>query len=220
MVLILRPEDDKVISVSRHKVHCHEEAYAKYDPSKGGNPLENFAVPKIDLDKIRAKEENLQAIAEYKEQFQIPDHVLSVKCLSDFCRHPELNEAMPRTEPPEKMMSYFEPQHSDQGEKMYKPNLDYDVDAMLEELGELKKKWLLEGKSGKVEEIRKALTRTIEGSKSTASRRNQIKKAKRKKMSKDKVGPDNILVGKEERVRKCMSYLPSHLHLSRRPKSK
>ena len=55
MVLILRPEDDKVISVSRHKVHCHEEAYAKYDPSKGGNPLENFAVPKIDLDKIRAK---------------------------------------------------------------------------------------------------------------------------------------------------------------------
>jgi hypothetical protein len=57
---------------------------------------------------------------------------------------------------------------------MYQPNLDYDVDAMLEELGELKKKWLLEGKSGKVEEIRKALTRTIEGSKSTASKRNQI----------------------------------------------
>jgi hypothetical protein len=43
MVLILRPEDNKVISVSRHKVHCHEEAYAKYDPSKGGNPLESFA---------------------------------------------------------------------------------------------------------------------------------------------------------------------------------
>jgi hypothetical protein len=132
MVLVLRPEDNKVISVSRHKVHCHEEVYAKYDASKGGNPLENFAVPKIDLDKIKGKEENLQTIADYKEKFQIPDHVLSVKCLSDFSRHPELNEAMPRTEPPEKMKSYFEPQHSDQGEKIYKPNLDYDVDAMLE----------------------------------------------------------------------------------------
>ncbi len=58
MVLVLRPEDNKVISVSRHKVHCHEEAYAKYDPSKGGNPLENFAVPKIDLDKIKDKTED------------------------------------------------------------------------------------------------------------------------------------------------------------------
>ncbi len=50
MVLLLRPEDDKVISVSRHKVQCHEEAYAKYDPSKGGSPLETFAVPKLDLE--------------------------------------------------------------------------------------------------------------------------------------------------------------------------
>jgi hypothetical protein len=64
MVLVLRPEDNKVISVSRHKVNCHEEAYAKYDPAKGGNPLENFAVPKVDLDKTRTKEENLQSIQE------------------------------------------------------------------------------------------------------------------------------------------------------------
>ena len=76
------------------------------------------------------------------------------------------------------------------------------MDAMLEELGELKKKWLLEGKSGKVDEIRKALTRTIEGSISTASKRNQIKKAKRKKMSKDKVGSDNIVAGKRRKGKK------------------
>ncbi len=49
MVLLLRPEDEKVISVSRHKVHCHEEAYAKYDPLEGGNSLEHFAVPKMDI---------------------------------------------------------------------------------------------------------------------------------------------------------------------------
>jgi hypothetical protein len=87
MVLLLRPEDDKVISVSRHKVHCHEEAYAKYDPSAGGNPLEKFAVPKVEIDRERTKEENLEMIREYKEKYKIPDHVLSVKCLSDFARN-------------------------------------------------------------------------------------------------------------------------------------
>jgi hypothetical protein len=108
MVLVLRPENNKVISVSRHKVHCHEEAYAKYDPAKGGNPLDNFAAPKLDLDKTRTKEENLQSIQEYKEKYKVPDHVLSVKCLSDFSRHPEMNEAMPRTEPPEKMRFFLD----------------------------------------------------------------------------------------------------------------
>ncbi len=129
---------------------------------------------------MRSKEENLQTIQDYKEKFEIPDHVLSVKCLSDFTRHPERNEAMPRTEPPEIMSNLFEPQHSDRGEKTYSPNLDYDIDAMLEELGELKRNWLLEGKWGKVEEIRKALTKTIESSKSTATKRNQIKKQRRR----------------------------------------
>jgi hypothetical protein len=107
MVLLLRPEDDKVISVSRHKVQCHEEAYAKYDSSKGGNPLETFAVHKLDLEKERTKEENLETILNYKEHFNIPDHVLSVKCLSDFNRHPELNESLPRTEPPAAMEAFL-----------------------------------------------------------------------------------------------------------------
>ena len=102
MVLLLRPDDNKVISVSRHKVHCHEETYTKYDHSTGGNLLEHFAVPKVDLEGEKTKGENLQTIKEYKEKFKIPDHVLSVKCLSDFNRHPEMNEALPRTAPPEK----------------------------------------------------------------------------------------------------------------------
>ncbi len=53
-----------------------------------------------------------------------------------------------------------------------------------------------------MDEIRKALTQTLEGSKSTASKRNQIKKAKRRKMSKDKVGSDNIVVGKRRKGKK------------------
>jgi hypothetical protein len=195
-VLVLRPEDNKVISVSRHKVHCHEEAYAKYDPAKGGSPLESFAVPKVDLDKTRTKEENLQSIQEYKDKLNIlPDHVLSVKCLlSDFGRHPEMNVAMPRTEPPEKMRKIFGPQHSDRGEKMFEPNLDYDVDAMLEELSNLKEQWLLEGKSGKVDLIRQALMKTIELSKSTAMSKNKIKKRKGKRGA--NLDVENLMEGK------------------------
>ena len=39
------------LGLAAQKVHCREETYAKYDPAKGGNPLESFAVPKVDLDK-------------------------------------------------------------------------------------------------------------------------------------------------------------------------
>ena len=55
---------------------------------------------KVDIDRERTKAENLEMIKEYKEKFQIPDHVLSVKCLSDFSRNPEMNEPLPRTAPP------------------------------------------------------------------------------------------------------------------------
>jgi hypothetical protein len=194
MVLLLRPEDDKVISVSRHKVHCHEEAYAKYDPTTGGNPLENFAVPKVDLAGEKSKQENLQTIKEYKDKFKIPDHVLSVKCLSDFRRHPEMNEALPRTAPPEKMEIVFDPQHSNQGEKIVVPVLDYsDIDAMLEEIKEMKDDSLLgKGGEGKVKTLRRALQQTIELSKNTAPRRNQIKKMKRKRDSKSGIRTKNV----------------------------
>jgi hypothetical protein len=170
MVLLLRPEDEKVISVSRHKVHCHEEAYAKYDPSTGGNPLENFAVPKVDIDRERSKAENLEMIKEYKEKYNIPDHVLSVKCLSDFSRNPEMNEALPRTAPPAKMGNFFDPQHSNQGEKIFVPDLDYsDIDAMLEEIKAMNNDWTLKkGKEGKADALRKALKQTIESGKNTA----------------------------------------------------
>jgi hypothetical protein len=70
---------------------------------------------------------------------------------------------------------------------------------MLEELGDLKQKWTLEGKGGKVEGIRKALTKTIELSKNTASIRNQIRKAKRKQKSKNSVGSENIMDDKQKR---------------------
>ncbi len=42
MVLILLPTDNKVISVSRMKVHCHEQCYAKFDLLTQERPLINF----------------------------------------------------------------------------------------------------------------------------------------------------------------------------------
>ncbi len=41
MVLILRPFDQKILSISRKKVHCHEEMYAKYDPETINDKAEN-----------------------------------------------------------------------------------------------------------------------------------------------------------------------------------
>jgi hypothetical protein len=79
------------------------EVYAKYDPTTGGNSLEHFAVPKVDLEGEKTKDENLKTIKDHKVKFQIPDHALSVKCLSDLNRHPEMNEALPRTAPPAQM---------------------------------------------------------------------------------------------------------------------
>ena len=198
MVLLLRPEDNKVISVSRHKVHCHEEAYAKYDPTTGGNPLEHFAVPKVDLEGEKTKGENLKTIKDYKEKFKIPDHVLSVKCLSDFNRHPEMNEALPRTAPPAQMGKFFDPQHSNQGEKTFVPDLDYsDIDAMLEEIKEMKDQSpFVKGGEGKVKALRRALKQTIELGKNTATRRNQLKKSKRKRGSKSEVRIGNVVEGK------------------------
>jgi hypothetical protein len=81
MVLLLRPEDNKVISVSRHKVHCHEETYAKYDPSTGGNPLEHFAVPKVDLEGEKTKVE----ICGPSKSIKTSSKSLITSCLSNVC---------------------------------------------------------------------------------------------------------------------------------------
>ncbi len=82
MCLVLRPDDKKVLSVSRKKIVVHEECYAKFGDGK--NPLAHFVIPVIDLDQTRTEVKNLEKIKHYKAKYEIPDHVLSVKVLSDF----------------------------------------------------------------------------------------------------------------------------------------
>ncbi len=57
MVLVLRPEDEKVMSVSRNKVLCHEEIYATFDATKGQAPVANIEVFKMDLDNVKGEVE-------------------------------------------------------------------------------------------------------------------------------------------------------------------
>ncbi len=85
MVLIMRPEDWKVISVSRKKVLCHEERYAATSDSVSmQNSIADFTRLKADLEALKGEKEGLETIASFKLAFNIPDHVLSVKSLG-FC---------------------------------------------------------------------------------------------------------------------------------------
>ncbi len=54
---------------------------------------------KADLESLKNESDGLEVITNYKETFNIPDHVLSVKSLDDYKRNPELNTATP-TDPP------------------------------------------------------------------------------------------------------------------------
>jgi hypothetical protein len=66
MVLILRPEDAKVMSVSRKKVLYHEEIYATFDATKGRTPVADIAAFKLNLDNVKGEVEGLNKIGEFK----------------------------------------------------------------------------------------------------------------------------------------------------------
>ncbi len=55
MVLIMRPEDCKVISVSRKKVLCHEERYATSDSLSMRISIADFTTLKTDLESLQGE---------------------------------------------------------------------------------------------------------------------------------------------------------------------
>jgi len=203
MCLVLRPEDEKIISVSRKKIVVHEEYYAKFDHTSGATPLMNFAVPVIDLDDIKTESENLETIMEYKKKMNIPDHVLSIKSLSDYRRHPELNEETPPTHPSPEMLQQLTSQTTDSGEKttIHVPEHEmWNSDLMLEKISELRKHVNSHfDKDGKVDAIVKALKRLEEEASNDAERRNNIKKKDNLKMAPE-ISKTNILPERRKRV--------------------
>jgi hypothetical protein len=104
MVLILRPEDKKVISVSRKKVHCHELCYAKFDPTTQSRPVIHFTDFVMTEDEVtaaieEAEKKDKEQMAAYKEDESLPKHVKSIKSQSDYKRNRDLNMAQPTPRP-------------------------------------------------------------------------------------------------------------------------
>jgi hypothetical protein len=120
MALALRPEDNKVISVSSKKIHCHEMCYAKLDPTTQPRPLICFT------DFTRREDEVNQAIQEavlkndkelavVKESQNFPKLVPSIKSLSDYQHNRYLNVLTLISKPPSAMLKHS-PHQDHQGE--------------------------------------------------------------------------------------------------------
>ena len=75
MVLVVSVDNWKVRSVSRQKVRVYEGSYAKFDPTLGGE--------------VQPKHEEIHGVGD-----AIPDHVLSIKILSDHTRNADMNEPL------------------------------------------------------------------------------------------------------------------------------
>ena len=200
MCLVLRPEDDKIISVSRKKLVVHEECFAKFDLSKGGFPLSNFEIPVLDLNAIKTETQNLESIKEYKDRMQIPDHVLSVKSLSDYRRNPELNEPTPPTHPSSEMMKQLSNQAPDPGEEtqVHIPEHEtWNKNLVLDKIRELRVSINKHfDKGGKVEAIVKALKRAESEACNDAERKNAIKKKNKTQAGVDVDGINILPEGK------------------------
>ena len=200
MVLILRPADHKVISVSRMKVHCHEQCYAKFDPLTQERPLINFTdfsllEHEIDDAIAEAGEMDKAALKKFREENLIPKHVQSIKSLSDFNRNSSLNKAEPYANLPDDMRVDGLPQESHQGEDTIIENR-LSIAGLLEEI----KAWKAKASSGDdistTMKIVKALTKTEEDLCDKALKRGELKKIQHEVLGKDKnrVGKDRDML--------------------------
>jgi hypothetical protein len=172
MVLILRPFDNKVISVSRKKVHCHEMMYAKFDAEYQSKPRIEFTDFTLDKEEIETAMRRAEAVPRTNPNFEgkdddenkavhfkdtvevIPDHVLSVKVLSDFKRNEDLNVHQTAVLPEDLQQKFNAPQH-DPGEECDIPEpFRINKDLLLEEIAKFKR---LLGEDNLTHKIRKAL---------------------------------------------------------------
>ena len=203
MALILRPSDHKVLSISRRKVHCHELIYARFDPSSGCKPealFEDFVLSDKEIGEAIEKAKNSIAV-ETKQQIphvdpmhvEIPDHVLSIKCLSDYKRNAELNTPCLDPVPSSMKESYNQvPQQIDLGENIPEP-LKPNKDLLLEEIRKFKDN----ARQGSItDSIRKALHKVEEELRNTEPGRNALKK---RRVEIRGVSPSNVL--DEKRLR-------------------
>jgi hypothetical protein len=177
MALILRPEDGKIISVSRKKILCHEEIYATFDSSRGMAPATNVENFKLNLDNVKGEVEGLTQISEFKTIYKIPDHVLSIKFLDDYKRNQEFNDPDP-TNPPRKIMEAILPQSTAQGENHPIEIVNVmDSDLLMEEIERVKEKLqTLDAQDERSTAILRALARLEEELINEAPRKKGLKR--------------------------------------------
>jgi hypothetical protein len=131
MCLVYEPQRDKVLSVSRKKIICHEGVYANFDPTQTQSPN---AVP-----------QQIKVTADPQRDVYIDENdeihgVHSVKVLKDAQRNQSMNEILPSPSPA------FAPdltsQPENQGENLYIPeSASYmDDDSLLEKISRSRRK--------------------------------------------------------------------------------
>jgi hypothetical protein len=174
MALVFRPEDNKVISVSRKTILCHEEVYATFDATK-----------------------SLSQLIEFKQIYNIPDHVLSIKVLDDYKRNQEFNENTP-TNPPRTFLKSISPHPLDQGENPSELLAVGNLDLVMEEIQRVKERLKLsDAEEGKAEAIMKALEKLEFEIQNKAPRKGGLKRKAAPGMS--NVDASNILGGERQR---------------------
>jgi hypothetical protein len=205
MVLILRPFDYKVLSVSREKVHCHEMMYAKFDAETQTRPIIDFKDFKLDKEEIdtaiqRAKEsdekEDTSELPDAKPNLKdgVPDHVLSVKVLSDFKRNQNFNTPSISEEIPQALES-FNLLQQDPGENCGVPEpLKINKDLLLEEIRRFKAQL---GEKNLTDKIVEALKEVEDNVTNLAPGRQSL--PKKKKFTDGNVDAANISLGKRTR---------------------
>ena len=204
MVLILRPFDYKILSISRKKVHCHEDMYAKFDPETMTRPrieFKDFQLDKHEVDKAmtKAKEESAFTSPGASPNLMgpttpmIPDHVLSVKSLSDAKRNVSFNTPSITGDFPDEMRVFNSPQQHDPGENFDIPDsLLSRRDHLLEDIKNFKATM---GKRNLTDSIIKALQFSNENEPEMKG----LPLAQNEKDTSGNVDTKNIALGKRSR---------------------
>ncbi len=138
------------------------------------NSIADFTRIKADLEAIKGEKEGLEKIASFKQTFNIPDHVLSVKSLDDYKRNEGMNEATP-TDPPRQITETFIPHPAFQGEYLAEHD-PASLELLMEEMKNVKKKIkAMDAKQGQAEAMLRALKKLEEEIHNTAPRKGNLK---------------------------------------------
>ena len=220
MVLILRPADNKVLSISRKKVYCHELMYAKYDAEKHTRPqidFKDFTLNETDVDKAIQKANAEDEISRVATQQAIgvhnnspvkgglsprelvwskpPDHVLSVKSLGDANRNQGLLAPEQESVPVNMAKLYHEAEGSGECEDFTVPEaLKFQGDLLLDDINKMKARL---GEGTLADSILKAIKKVEEKIGNAEITRGHLKRQKIFKSK--KLDPENIIETKRQR---------------------